>query len=76
MRTNGAKGVFANRRDKKVQQELVKAAGIRSVRQAAGKTFTDVEEFLKTESYPVVLKPTDSAGTDGVKLCHDFEEVS
>jgi len=75
VRTNGAQGDFANRRDKKVQQELVKAAGLRSARQAAGKQFSDVEDFLKSEHYPVVLKPTDSAGTDGVKLCHDFEEA-
>jgi biotin carboxylase len=34
-----------------------------------------VEEFLRKESYPVVLKPTDSAGSDGVKLCHDFVEA-
>lgn len=26
-------------------------------------------------SYPVVLKPTDSAGSDGVKLCHNFDEA-
>lgn len=75
VRTNGAQGVFANRRDKKVQQELIKAAGLRSVRQAAGKQFSDVESFLKNEQYPVVLKPTDSAGSDGVKLCHSFEEA-
>ena len=105
VRTNGAQGPFANRRDKKVQQELIKAAGIRSVRQAAGKKFSDVEDFLRKEHYPVVLKPTDSgewhsaatrcifiylydskaslsrlyfsfsAGTDGVKLCHDFNEA-
>jgi biotin carboxylase len=67
VRTNGAQGVFANRRDKKVQQELIAQAGIRSVRQAAGKKFEDVREFLLKEEYPVVLKPTDSAGTDGVK---------
>eukprot|EP01082_Thalassiosira_pseudonana_P003715 g3607.t1.3.5e174189 g3607 g3607.t1 contig12:2413065-2415727(-) len=75
VRTNGAQGVFANRRDKKVQQELIAQAGIRSVRQAAGKKFEDVREFLLKEEYPVVLKPTDSAGTDGVKLCHDFDEA-
>ena len=75
VRTNGTAGAFANRRDKKVQQELIKAAGIRSVRQAAGKKFSDVEAFLKSEEYPVVLKPTDSAGSDGVKLCHNFDEA-
>ena len=64
-----------NRRDKKAQQELIKAAGLRSIHQAAGKKFSDVKEFLKSESYPVVVKPLDSAGSDGVKLCHSFEEA-
>lgn len=73
--SNGVEGEFANRRDKKVQQELVRAAGLRAVRQACGSKFEEVEEFLKTESYPVVLKPTDSAGSDGVKLCNTFEEA-
>ena len=72
VRTNG---YLTNRRDKKVQQELVRDAGLRSVRQAAGKKFSDVDEFLRREEYPVVLKPTDSAGSDGVKLCHNFEEA-
>ncbi len=75
VRSNGTEGMFAKRRDKKVQQELIKAAGIRSIRQAAGNKFSDVEAFLRSEHYPVVLKPTDSAGTDGVKLCHNFEEA-
>ena len=75
VRSNGADGVFANRRDKKVQQELVRAAGHRAVRQAGGSKFSEVEEFLRTEEFPVVLKPTDSAGSDGVKLCHNFEEA-
>ena len=45
------------------------------MRQACGETFAQVEEFLRTESYPVVLKPTDSAGSDGVKLCQNFDEA-
>jgi len=75
VRTNGTEGAFAFRRDKKVQQELIKADGIRSIRQAAGKQWSDVESFLKSETFPVVLKPTDSAGSDGVKLCHDIGEA-
>ena len=58
-----------------IQQELIKGAGLRSCREAVGSKFTDVESFLKTESYPVVLKPTESAGSDGVKLCETFEEA-
>eukprot|EP00529_Nitzschia_sp_RCC80_P004737 CAMPEP_0113503366 /NCGR_PEP_ID=MMETSP0014_2-20120614/34104_1 /TAXON_ID=2857 /ORGANISM="Nitzschia sp." /LENGTH=911 /DNA_ID=CAMNT_0000398325 /DNA_START=141 /DNA_END=2876 /DNA_ORIENTATION=+ /assembly_acc=CAM_ASM_000159 len=64
-----------NRRDKYVQQELIKEIGLRSVRQAGSDKFDDVESFLKTEKYPVVLKPTESAGSDGVKLCTDFEDA-
>ena len=71
--TNGT--VIPNRRDKKVQQELIRKTGLRSVRQACGAEFSEVEDFLKTESYPIVLKPNESAGSDGVKLCHTFEEA-
>lgn len=70
-----AEGAFANRRDKKVQQELVREAGLRAVRQACGAKFSEVEAFLRSEEFPVVLKPTDSAGSDGVKLCNTFEEA-
>jgi biotin carboxylase len=73
LRTNGTS--IPNRRDKKVQQELVKKAGLRSVRQASGSTFEHVQDFLMTEKYPVILKPLDSAGSDGVKLCRSFQEA-
>jgi biotin carboxylase len=73
LRSNGTE--ISNRRDKKVQQELIKAAGYRAVRQAGGADFGDVDTFLQTEAYPVVLKPTESAGSDGVKLCHNYEEA-
>jgi len=73
LRTNGT-GI-ANRRDKYVQQELIRQAGLRAVRQAGSPNFSEVETFLKTEAYPVVLKPTESAGSDGVKLCHTFNDA-
>lgn len=71
----GDNGEVLNRRDKKIQQELLRDAGMRSVRQAGSDKFEDVEEFLRTETYPVVLKPTESAGSDGVKLCPNFDEA-
>jgi len=71
----GANGEILNRRDKKIQQELLRSVGMRSVRQAGSDKFEEVEEFLKTESYPIVLKPTESAGSDGVKLCPNFDEA-
>ena len=73
VRTNGTD--IPNRRDKKLQQELIRKAGLRSVRQAGGTKFDEVEPFLRREPFPVVLKPVESAGSDGVKLCHSMEEA-
>lgn len=73
LRTNGV--VEEGRCNKAVQQEMVRAAGLRSIRQACGSTFEEVESFLMAEPYPVVLKPNESAGSDGVKLCLSYEEA-
>ena len=73
VRTNGTR--IPNKRDKKIQQELIAQAGLRSVRQACSDKFEEVEDFLLREPYPLVLKPVESAGSDGVKLCHNFEEA-
>lgn len=64
-----------NRRDKKVQQDLIRNRGLRAIREACGSKFSEVEEFLKTETYPLVLKPLDSAGSDGVKVVNNFDEA-
>ncbi len=45
--TNGSQ--IVNRRDMKVQQELIRDTGMMSVRQAAGKKWEDVTEFLEKE---------------------------
>ena len=72
--TNGTD--IPNRRDKKIQQELVRATGLRAVRQAGGAEFDGtVEAFLRTESYPLVVKPIESSGSDGVKLCTSYEQA-
>jgi hypothetical protein len=73
VRTNGTS--IPNRRDKKLQQELIRKYGLRSIRQSAGSEISEVEPFLQHERYPVVLKPVESAGSDGVKLCHSFDEA-
>lgn len=73
IRSNGTK--IANRCDKKVQQELIRKHGLRSIRQAGGNKLAEVEDFLKTEGYPLVLKPNESAGSDGVKLCNSIDEA-
>lgn len=73
VRTNGTK--IANRRDKKVQQETIRKHGLRSIRQAGGTKFSDVQAFLEAESYPVVVKPVESLGSDGVQLCNSYDEA-
>jgi biotin carboxylase len=66
-----------NRRSKKAQQELIHRAGLRSIRQAGGTSLKDpaVASFLASESYPLVVKPDESAGSEGVKLCHTPQEA-
>lgn len=73
MRTNGT--AFGARRNKSVQQKLVKQAGLRAVREVCTTRWQDVEVFLQSESLPVVVKPVESAGSDGVKFCRSIEEV-
>jgi len=70
-------GIFpgGDRRNKSVQQKAVKAAGLRAVREALGTKWSDVEAFVATEQLPIVVKPVESCGSDGVKLCKSREEV-
>eukprot|EP00425_Heterocapsa_triquetra_P039836 CAMPEP_0195080020 /NCGR_PEP_ID=MMETSP0448-20130528/21828_1 /TAXON_ID=66468 /ORGANISM="Heterocapsa triquestra, Strain CCMP 448" /LENGTH=447 /DNA_ID=CAMNT_0040112929 /DNA_START=117 /DNA_END=1460 /DNA_ORIENTATION=- len=75
LRGNTTKNGMENRRDKRVQQDAVKAAGLRSVRSACGTVWEQVEDFTKTEELPIIVKPVESAGSDGVKLCHTAEEA-
>jgi len=75
LRGNTTANGMENRRDKRVQQEAVKAAGLRSVRSAAGMRWDDVAAFCESERFPIIVKPVESAGSDGVKLCHTVEEA-
>ena len=73
---NGVAPWTGGRRDKGVQQDALRATGIRAVRGVSGTTWSGaVEEFCKMEEMPIVLKPVESAGSDGVKLCATLEEA-
>lgn len=64
------------RRDKSVMAAAVRAAGLRAVQEL--KT-GDVDEAIAwaaaRDDWPVVVKPLDSAGTDGVALCEDADAI-
>ena len=40
-----------------------------------GKSWEEVNHFTSTETFPIIVKPVESAGSDGVKLCHNLEEA-
>lgn len=73
LRTNGT--ACKGRRDKSEQQKLVKAAGLRSTREASGTHLEHVREFLESEPMPCIVKPTESCGSDGVKKCNSIQEA-
>jgi biotin carboxylase len=63
------------RRDKSVQLKCVKSAGMRAVRESVGKEWASAEAFVNSETFPVVVKPVESAGSEGVKLCKSKKEA-
>ena len=75
LRGNTTAHGMQNRRDKQVQQDAVKASGLRAVRSVCGKSWEEVNHFTSTETFPIIVKPVESAGSDGVKLCHNLEEA-
>jgi len=68
-------GTPKNCSNKELQQETILLAGIRAIRQCSGSTFEEVQDFLQTESYPVVLKPVTTGHSDDVRLCHSMEDA-
>lgn len=74
LRTNGSARSEC-RRNKKLQQEAVRDAGLPSCREAGGKAWEEVADFVATEQMPVIVKPVESAGSDGVKLCRSADEA-
>ncbi len=65
------------RRDKYLMGEAVRAAGLKAAAQTAARSVEQATAWIRANvAYPVVLKPKDSAGTDGVALAHDDAEVA
>ena len=65
------------RRDKYIMGETVRSAGVRAVKQLKTSKWGEVEAYLQAwnpQPFKVILKPVDSAGSDGVTLCQSMEE--
>jgi ATP-grasp domain len=69
--SNGSAGSRA-RRDKHAMAEALRTAGLRAVEELkTGDPAQAAAWARERDEWPVVVKPLDSAGTDGVTLCED-----
>jgi len=75
-RNNGIEKTTA-RRNKYVMQEVVRAAGVRAVKQSLATNESEVAAFFATLPAPVkcVIKPNESAGSDSIFLCDSLDEA-
>eukprot|EP01038_Epipyxis_sp_PR26KG_P016285 gene16285-22182_t len=77
LRTNGTT-LSEARRNKYVMGETIRAAGIRAVKQFISSSLPDIDKWINEWNptpFKVIVKPVDSAGSDGVTLCTDLEQV-
>lgn len=65
------------RRDKYEMHECLREAGLSALRQARCLTVADALDWAGAlQSWPVVVKPSASAGADGVRFCNGMPEVA
>ena len=66
----------SHRKDKFVMQQAIQAYGLNSIKQ---KKFMNLEELKsalsKWKKFPAVVKPTNSAGSDNVHICHSEQDI-
>jgi len=77
LRTNGT-ALSEARRNKYVMGETIRAAGVRAVKQLRASTWGEISSFIaewNPDPFKVIVKPMDSAGSDGVTLCLSLAEV-
>ena len=78
VRGNGSEK-SALRRNKWLQTEAVRAAGLPACGQKLASCAADVEEFLASPDFPTpfkaVVKPVEGAGSDGVYICDSADAV-
>jgi biotin carboxylase len=73
--TNGASSA-SQRRDKYEMIEALRCAGLHCARQFKSSDVTAIVSWAERDGpYPFVVKPLDSAATDGVQVCQNAAEV-
>ena len=76
LRSNGEENSLI-RRNKYSMGEAVKNAGLRAVKQKLCTSLEEVENFVSTlDGATCVLKPVQSAGSDDVFMCKNYEEAA
>lgn len=62
--------------DKYEMHEALKKAGIRHIRQIKSDKLSDILQWSRQlGSWPIVIKPVSSAGTDGVRFAYSEQEI-
>lgn len=77
LRLSGNKSTTSHlRRDKHCMHEQLKSLGLSRLRQIRCRNVKEALEWARSISiWPLVLKPTASAGADGVTFCHNLSDV-
>ena len=74
--SNGTK-LSATRRNKYLMGERVRQCGLRTPRQCSSARLDDLLEWIVAgDVWPAIVKPLDSSGSDGVRLCASEREVA
>jgi len=64
------------RRNKYMMQENVRARGLRAIKEKFSTNLNEILSWAKAQNvFPVVLKPVEDAGTEGVHFCNSLEEI-
>ncbi|WP_047249268.1 ATP-grasp domain-containing protein [Chromobacterium subtsugae] len=75
LRSNGIAKSLA-RRDKSVMADVLSAAGVKVPSYCRTASLDEALAFSRGQQWPLVLKPLDSAGTNGVFFCHSEQELA
>lgn len=76
LETSNGTALSTARRNKFDMLEAIKSAGLPTPLYFASCRLKEINDWvIQNTRFPVVLKPLESAGTDGVFICHNFSEI-